>query len=38
MDALRALAGGDAVLESMPAIDEGVVFQLPAELREGPAR
>jgi 4-hydroxy-3-methylbut-2-enyl diphosphate reductase len=30
---LRELAGGDATVESMPAIDEGVVFQLPPELR-----
>jgi 4-hydroxy-3-methylbut-2-enyl diphosphate reductase len=35
VERLRALAGGDAALESMPVIDEGVVFQLPAELREG---
>jgi 4-hydroxy-3-methylbut-2-enyl diphosphate reductase len=35
VERLRALAGGEARLESMPAIDEGVVFQLPAELREG---
>jgi 4-hydroxy-3-methylbut-2-enyl diphosphate reductase len=32
---LRALAGGAAAVESMPAVDEGVVFQLPSELREG---
>jgi len=31
---LVALAGGDAQLDSMPPIDEGVVFQLPGELRE----
>jgi 4-hydroxy-3-methylbut-2-enyl diphosphate reductase len=30
---LRALAGGDLRVDSLPAIDEGVVFQLPAELR-----
>ncbi len=31
---LVALAGGEAELDSMPPIDEGVVFQLPGELRE----
>jgi 4-hydroxy-3-methylbut-2-enyl diphosphate reductase len=31
---LVALAGGDAEVDSMPPIDEGVVFQLPGELRE----
>jgi 4-hydroxy-3-methylbut-2-enyl diphosphate reductase len=31
---LRELAGGDADVASMPAVDEGVVFQLPSELRE----
>jgi 4-hydroxy-3-methylbut-2-enyl diphosphate reductase len=31
---LRELAGGEAAVESMPAVDEGVVFQLPSELRE----
>jgi 4-hydroxy-3-methylbut-2-enyl diphosphate reductase len=31
---LRELAGGSAAVESMPAVDEGVVFQLPSELRE----
>jgi 4-hydroxy-3-methylbut-2-en-1-yl diphosphate reductase len=31
---LVALAGGEAELDSMPLIDEGVVFQLPGELRE----
>jgi 4-hydroxy-3-methylbut-2-enyl diphosphate reductase len=34
VERLRALAGGEARVESMPVIDEGVVFQLPAELRE----
>jgi len=34
VERLRALAGGDARVERMPEIDEGVVFQLPAELRE----
>jgi 4-hydroxy-3-methylbut-2-en-1-yl diphosphate reductase len=33
VERLQAL-GGDAELESMPEIDEGVVFQLPAALRE----
>ena len=32
---LRALAHGDAVVESQAAAPEGVVFQLPAELRSG---
>jgi 4-hydroxy-3-methylbut-2-enyl diphosphate reductase len=32
---LRELAGGDAEVDSMPAVDEGIVFQLPSELREG---
>ena len=31
---LRELAGGAAAVESMPTVDEGVVFQLPSELRE----
>ena len=31
---LRELAGGTADVASMPAVDEGVVFQLPSELRE----
>jgi 4-hydroxy-3-methylbut-2-enyl diphosphate reductase len=31
---LRELAGGDADVASMPAVDEGVVFQLPSQLRE----
>ena len=31
---LVALAGGEAEVDSMPPIDEGVVFQLPGELRE----
>jgi 4-hydroxy-3-methylbut-2-en-1-yl diphosphate reductase len=31
---LRELAGGNADVASMPAVDEGVVFQLPSELRE----
>ena len=31
---LRELAGGSADVASMPAVDEGVVFQLPSELRE----
>ncbi len=30
---LRALAGDECALESQPAAPEGVVFQLPAELR-----
>jgi 4-hydroxy-3-methylbut-2-enyl diphosphate reductase len=31
---LVALSGGRAELDSMPPVDEGVVFQLPGELRE----
>jgi len=38
VERLRALAGGDARVEPMRAIDEGVVFQLPSELREEPER
>jgi hypothetical protein len=34
VERLRVLAGGAAQVEPMPQIDEGVVFQLPAELRE----
>ena len=30
---LRELAGPDALVDSPPHVDEGVVFQLPAELR-----
>jgi 4-hydroxy-3-methylbut-2-enyl diphosphate reductase len=30
---LRALAGPDTEIASLPPVDEGVVFQLPAELR-----
>jgi 4-hydroxy-3-methylbut-2-enyl diphosphate reductase len=30
---LRALGGPDTVVDPLPAVDEGVVFQLPAELR-----
>jgi 4-hydroxy-3-methylbut-2-enyl diphosphate reductase len=33
IDRLRALSGGPVVVDAMPAIDEGVVFQLPPELR-----
>ncbi|MEB2346484.1 MAG: 4-hydroxy-3-methylbut-2-enyl diphosphate reductase [Deltaproteobacteria bacterium] len=34
---LRALAGPDTEIASLPQVDEGVVFQLPAELRAGGA-
>lgn len=37
VERLRTLAGGDLVVDSLPAVDEGVVFQVPAELREGTA-
>lgn len=30
---LRSLAGEECVVDSQPPVDEGVVFQLPAELR-----
>ena len=30
---LRAIAGADTVVDSLPRVDEGVVFQVPAELR-----
>jgi 4-hydroxy-3-methylbut-2-enyl diphosphate reductase len=33
VDRLRALAGGDAEVEADGIVDEGVVFQIPAELR-----
>jgi 4-hydroxy-3-methylbut-2-enyl diphosphate reductase len=33
IDRLRALAGGDLSVDSLPTVDEGVVFQLPHELR-----
>jgi 4-hydroxy-3-methylbut-2-enyl diphosphate reductase len=34
VDRLRALGVGDARVESLPIVDEGVFFQLPSELRE----
>ena len=34
---LREIAGGEVELDSLPAIDEGVSFQVPAELRDSPA-
>jgi 4-hydroxy-3-methylbut-2-enyl diphosphate reductase len=34
VERLRTLAGSAARVEPMPQIDEGVVFQLPSELRE----
>jgi 4-hydroxy-3-methylbut-2-enyl diphosphate reductase len=33
IERLRALAGGELRVDALPAVDEGVVFQLPAELR-----
>jgi 4-hydroxy-3-methylbut-2-enyl diphosphate reductase len=33
VERLRALAGPDTEVSSLPLVDEGVVFQLPAELR-----
>jgi 4-hydroxy-3-methylbut-2-enyl diphosphate reductase len=33
VDRLRELSGGSARVDSFPAVDEGVVFQLPAVLR-----
>jgi 4-hydroxy-3-methylbut-2-enyl diphosphate reductase len=33
VERLRALAPDDFVLDTLPRVDEGVVFQLPAELR-----
>ena len=35
IDRLRELAPGDFRLDALPRVDEGVVFQLPAELRHG---
>jgi 4-hydroxy-3-methylbut-2-enyl diphosphate reductase len=37
VDRLRALAGPDTEIASAPLVDEGVVFQLPAELRAAEA-
>jgi 4-hydroxy-3-methylbut-2-enyl diphosphate reductase len=34
VERLRQLAGGDAEVVATPHVDEGVVFQLPAALRE----
>jgi 4-hydroxy-3-methylbut-2-enyl diphosphate reductase len=34
---LREIAGGEVELDSLPAVDEGVSFQVPAELRDSPA-
>ncbi|HYB12512.1 MAG TPA: 4-hydroxy-3-methylbut-2-enyl diphosphate reductase [Myxococcota bacterium] len=33
VERLRELAGGEVRVDAMPTVDEGVVFQLPAELR-----
>ncbi|HSJ96234.1 MAG TPA: 4-hydroxy-3-methylbut-2-enyl diphosphate reductase, partial [Myxococcota bacterium] len=33
VERLRELAGPDTEIASLPLVDEGVVFQLPAELR-----
>ncbi|HBZ70238.1 MAG TPA: 4-hydroxy-3-methylbut-2-enyl diphosphate reductase [Deltaproteobacteria bacterium] len=33
VERLRSLAPGEVQVDSMPSVDEGVVFQLPAELR-----
>jgi 4-hydroxy-3-methylbut-2-en-1-yl diphosphate reductase len=33
VDRLRALAGGGAEVRAQPVVDEGVVFQIPPELR-----
>jgi len=33
VERLRALGGPGAVVDALPPVDEGVVFQLPAELR-----
>jgi hypothetical protein len=37
VERLRALGGPGSVIEALPSVDEGVVFQLPAELRAGGA-
>ena len=34
VERLRELGGGDVRVDALPAVDEGVVFQLPPELRE----
>ncbi|MCC6641983.1 MAG: 4-hydroxy-3-methylbut-2-enyl diphosphate reductase [Deltaproteobacteria bacterium] len=36
IERLRGLAPEDFSLDSLPHVDEGVVFQLPAELRQAP--
>jgi 4-hydroxy-3-methylbut-2-enyl diphosphate reductase len=36
IERLRALAGGAAEVVAQPRLDERIVFQLPAELRESP--
>jgi 4-hydroxy-3-methylbut-2-enyl diphosphate reductase len=33
VDRLRSLRGDDFALASLPVVDEGVVFQIPPELR-----
>ena len=33
VERLRALGGPETRVDSLPAVDEGVVFQLPSELR-----
>jgi 4-hydroxy-3-methylbut-2-enyl diphosphate reductase len=38
VERLRSLSGGEASVEPMAEIDEGVVFQLPSELREEAGR
>ena len=38
VERLKVIAGGEARVEPTPQIDEGVVFQLPSELREEAGR
>jgi 4-hydroxy-3-methylbut-2-enyl diphosphate reductase len=37
VERLRAIAGAETVVDSLPRVDEGVVFQVPAELRAADA-
>jgi hypothetical protein len=36
LERLRALRPDGFEIDSLPHVDEGVVFQLPAELRQAP--
>jgi 4-hydroxy-3-methylbut-2-enyl diphosphate reductase len=36
LERLRALSPGGITLDSLPLVDEGMVFPLPSELRQAP--